>query len=186
MFENKVGTDFSASVDKKQGLKAMFEVTTHYKLEAFDKAGNLKWVEEMDNVVTNVGLDDLLDKYLKGAAYTASHFVGLTDGTPTVLGADTMSSHAGWVEVVAYTEGTRPALTLGTVSSQSVNNSASKATFSINADTTVVGGAFIATNSTKSGTTGVLYSVAAFTGADKSLDSGDTLNVTCTFTAASA
>ena len=162
------------------------QVKNVYNFEAFDSEGNLKWTDYAENVVPNVGLDDMLDKYLKGSAYTASFFVGLTDGTPTTAAGDTMASHAGWTEVVAYTEATREALTLGTVASQSVDNSASKASFAINADTTTIGGAFVCTVSTKSGSTGVLYSVAAFTAADKSLDSGDTLNVTVTATTASA
>ena len=158
----------------------------HYLIECFAPDGTLKWSDEFDNLVTNVGLDDNLDKYLKGSAYTAGWYVGLTDGTPTTADTDTMASHAGWVEVTAYTEGTREALVLGTVASQSVDNSASKASYSINADATTIGGAFLCTVSTKGGTTGVLYGVGAFTGGDKSADSGDTLNVTVTCTAASA
>lgn len=165
--------------------KEIITLENHYHIECVGPDGKVKWTTEFDNIVTNVGLDDNLDKYLKGSAYTASFFVGLTDGTPTVAAADTMASHAGWVEVVAYSEATRPALTLGTVASQSVDNSASKASFSING-TTTVGGAFIVTNSTKSGTTGVLYGVGAFTGGDKSASNGDTLNVTVTCTAAAA
>ena len=175
-----------ADIVSRKDVQAALAVTNKYHFEAFDKDGNLKWEHTVDNIVTNVGLDDLLDKYLKGSAYTAGFFVGLTDGTPTVAAGDTMASHAGWTEVAAYTEATREALTLGTVASQSVDNSASKASFSINADTTVIGGAFLATDNTKSGTTGTLYSVAAFDAADKSLDNGDTLNVTVTCTAASA
>ena len=157
----------------------------HYLIECFDSAGNIKWVEEIYNLITNEGLDDVLTQYLTGSTYTASFFVGLTDGTPTVAAADTMASHAGWTEIVAYDEATREALTLGTVSGQSVNNSASKASYSVNG-TATVGGAFITTNSTKSGSTGTLYGVGAFTGGDKGVDSGDTLNVTVTATAASA
>lgn len=156
-----------------------------WEFECFDKDGNLKWRETCYNLVVNVGLDDILDKYWKGSTYTAAHYVGLTSGTPTVAATDTMSSHAGWTEVVAYSEGTREALTLGTVSSQSVDNSASKASFSING-TTTTGGAFISTDSTKSGTSGTLVCAVAFTGGDKSLSSGDTLNVTCTLTASSS
>lgn len=174
------GADASAESQGALGLK------NHYKLEAYDSEGNLKWVEEMDNLVTNQGLTDALDKYLKGSAYTASFFVGLADGTPTAAAGDTMASHAGWTEVTAYSESVRQTLTLGTISSQSVDNSASKASFSINADSTTIGGAFIATDDTKGGTTGNLYSIAAFTAGDKGLDSGDTLNVTVTCTAASA
>jgi len=157
-----------------------------YVIECVGPDGNLKWTETVKNLVTTEGLTDNLDKYLKGSAYTAAFYVGLTDGTPTVAAGDTMASHAGWVEVAAYTEGTRPALTLGSVSGGSVNNSASKASYSVNANSTTIGGAFITTNNTKSGTTGVLYGVGAFSGGDKSADDGDTLNVTVTCTATAA
>lgn len=162
------------------------ELENVYTIECFDREGNLKWVEEVRNLVTTAGLNDNLDKYLKGSSYSAAFYVGLTDGTPTVNAADTMASHAGWAEVVAYTEGTRPALTLGAVSGGSVNNSASKASYAVNANATTIGGAFITTNNTKSGTTGVLYGVGAFSGGDKSADDGDTLNVTVTCTATAA
>lgn len=148
--------------------------------------GVLKWEDENHNLVVNVGLDDVLDKYFKGSAYTAAFYVGLTDGTPTIAAGDTMASHAGWVEVTAYTEANRPALTLGTVSGQSVDNSASKASFNINADTTTIGGAFAVTDNTKGGSTGTLYGAAALSAGDKGLDNGDTLQVTVTLTAASA
>lgn len=154
-----------------------------YTFECYGKDGNLKWREETPNLVTNVGLNDVLDKYLKGSTYTAAFFVGLK-GTGTPLAADTMSSHANWSEITAYSEGTREALTLGTVASQSVDNSASKASFSITGTATVAG-AFVTTDSTKSGTTGTLYGVADF-GASRSVENGDTLNVTVTLTAASA
>lgn len=156
-----------------------------WSFECYDKNGNLKWKEECKNLTTNVGLDDILNKYWKGSAYTAAHYVGLTSGSPTTAAADTMSSHAGWTEITYYSEATREALTLGTVSSQSVDNSASKASFSINA-TATVGGAFCVTNSTKGGTTGTLVSVVAFTGGNKAVSSGDTLNVNVTLTNASA
>lgn len=148
--------------------------------------GRLKWLDEFDNLVVNAGLDDSLDKHLKGSTYTAAWYVGLTDGTPTPAAGDTMASHAGWAEVQAYSEATREALTLGSVSGQSVDNSASKASFSINSDSTTVGGAFITTDNTKGGTTGTLYGIGAFSAGDKSLDNGDTLNVTATFTAAAS
>ena len=165
--------------------KEVITLENHYIVECIGPDGKLKWTDEFDNLVTNEGLNDNLDKYLKGSTYTAAFYVGLTDGTPTVNAADTMSSHAGWTEVTDYSESTREALVLGTVASQSVDNSASKASYSINA-TATVGGAFITTVSTKGGTTGVLYGVGAFSGGDKSVDNGDTLNVTVTCTAAAS
>jgi len=153
-----------------------------YAIECFDAAGRLKWREDVANLVTNAGLDDILDKYYKGSAYTAAFYVGLADGTPTFAAGDTMASHAGWAEVTGYSESVRQDLTMGSVASQSVDNSAAKATFSINA-TVTVGGAFVTTNSAKSGTTGTLVGGAAFSG-DRSAVSGDTITVTVTATQA--
>jgi hypothetical protein len=56
--------------------------------------------------------------------------------------------------------------------------------FTING-TTTIGGAFMVTVSTKGGSTGILYGGAAFA-ADRSVISGDTLNITITCTAAAA
>ena len=157
----------------------------YFRVECFDKGGNLKWAETIKNLVVNVGLNDALDKYFRGSTYTASHFVGLTAATPTVAAADTMASHAGWTESVVYSNATRPAYTPGTVSGGSVDNSASKASFTINAGGTV-GGAFLATDGTKSGTTGTLYGGGAFAGGNRAVVSGDTVNVTVTATMAAA
>lgn len=157
-----------------------------FVVECYSKTGNLKWKDTIKNLVVNEGLDDVLDKYLKGSAYTAAHYVGLTDGTPTVAAGDTMSSHAGWTEVTAYDEAVRQTLTLGAVSGQSVDNSASKAVFTISSNATTIGGCFLSTNSTKGGTTGTLYGGGAFTAGDKTLDDDDVLNVTVTATAAAS
>lgn len=141
------------------------------------------WTAEAHNLVVNAGLDDLLDKYFRGAAYTAAHYVGLTDSTPTVAAGDTMASHAGWVEIQTYSQATRPAFTPGAVSGQSVDNSASRASYSINGAATI-GGLFLTTSDVKGGTAGILYGVAAFNGGDRTLADGDTLQVTATATTA--
>lgn len=158
--------------------------STKYLVECFDKDGKLKWSDEFHNLVTTEGLNDSLSKHFKASAYTAAWYVGLTSGTPTFAAANTLASHAGWTEVTSYTEGARQALTLGTPSAGSVDNAAAKATFSINANGTVIGGAFIA--NAASGTSGVLYGGGAFSAGNKTLDNGDTLSVTVTLTAASA
>lgn len=167
-------------------LQAARVLRTFFHVECRGPDGKLKWVDEFENLVVNAGLDDSLDKHLKGSGYTAAWYVGLTDGTPTVAAADTMASHAGWVEVTAYDEGVRQTLTLGAVSGQSVDNTASKAVFTISANDTTIGGAFIVTNSTKGGSTGILYGGGAFTAGDKTIDDNDTLTVTVTLTAAAS
>ena len=185
----KVGTEVQFGADVLRAaeagkLRAVME--NHWRVECFAPDGALKWVEEFDNLITNVGLNDLLDKYLKGSTYTAAFHVGLTAATPTFAAGDTMASHAGWTEFTAYDESVRQALTLGTVASQSVDNSASKAAFTVSTNSSSIGGAFVTTVNTQSCTTGILYGGAAFTGGNKASDDGDTLNVTVTLTAASA
>jgi hypothetical protein len=142
-----------------------------------DKDGNIKWVEEIENLTTNVGLADMVTQYWKGSAYTAAFFVGIKN-TGAPASTDTMSSHAGWTENTGYSNANRPSLTLGSVTgttTAAVDNSASLAVFNINASGTIFG-AFIVTNNTKGGTTGTLVGVADF-GASRAVLSGDTLSV---------
>lgn len=148
------------------------------------KDGKVKWVDDIENIVVNEGLNHLLDVTLSGATQDTTWFVGLTDGTPTVAAGDTLASHAGWVEVTDYSESNRVAWVDAGASSQSVSNTASPAEFTIDDDAITVGGAFLAGVNT--GTSGVLYAAGAFTGGDKVLGTGDTLLVTATFTAAAA
>ena len=179
----KLGDSYGADVIRGGQAGGDLKLSGRYEVECFGQDGKLKWKDEIQNLVTNAGEDHALDSTLAGGTQITSWFVGLTDSAPTTAEGDTMSSHAGWTEVTAYSEAARQAFTAGTVSGQSVDNSASKAAFSING-TATVGGAFLVSNSTKSGTTGTLYSVGAFTGGDKPVSDGDTLNVTLTFTAA--
>jgi hypothetical protein len=157
-----------------------------FTVQCFDKEGNLKWTEENHNLVVNVGLQDMNTKYFSGSSYTAAWYIGLygAGASNTPAASDTMSSHAGWTEVVAYSQATRPACTFGTATTADpsvITNTASPATFSING-TTTVGGAFLTSDNTKSGTTGTLFSASDFQSpGDRSVVNGDTLTVTYTF-----
>lgn len=144
--------------------------------------GNIRWADDFHNLVTTVGLNDSLNKHFKASAYTAAWYVGLVSGTPTFALADTMASHAGWMERTDYSEANRQTLTLGTVAAGSVDNSASKAVFSITG-TMTFGGAFIVDYQTKGITSGTVYGGGAFSGGDRSALAGDTLSVTVTLTA---
>lgn len=157
-----------------------------FKLQCLDADGNLKWESSLPNLVVNVGLQDMNTQYFKGAAYTAAWFIGLYGAAASnnPAAGDTAASHAGWTEVVPYSNATRPAATFGTATTADpsvISNSASPASYTINA-TATVGGAFLISNSTKSGTTGILFSASDFAApGDRSVASGDTLNVTYTF-----
>jgi hypothetical protein len=141
------------------------------------------WKREDFNVVTNVGRNDILDKYWRSAGYTQTVVMGLC-GTGTKAAADTQASHAGWLEVglanaPTYT-GNRKAVTMGAASSQS--SVSPQQTFAITS-TGTVSGLFMNNggSSTIDNTTGVLVSAVNFTGGDEAVNNGDSLLVTYTF-----
>ena len=165
------------------------EATGVYKIECHDAQGNLKWSAESKNLVVNGGLQDMNAKYFTGSAYTATWFLGLygAGASNTPAASDTMSSHAGWTENTGYSNATRPTCTFGTPTTANpsvATNSASPASFNINA-TSTVGGAFLVSNSTKGGTTGTLYSAADFgSPGDRAVVNSDVLTVTYTLSLA--
>lgn len=178
---DSVSSALSANAGAGDGLSAK----GRYLVECRDAEGNLKWTHEEDNLVVNVGLKDMNDKYFAGSSYSAVWYLGLITGPGvTTNAADTMSSHAGWTEFTGYSQSTRPTATFGSATTANpsvISNSGSPASFSINA-TGTVGGAFLTTSNTKSGTTGTLFSEKAFSSpGDRSVVSGDTLTVTYTF-----
>jgi len=162
-----------------------------YIFQCLDKDGKLKWEDVAPNLVVNVGLQDMNAKYFLGSAYTATWYLGLITGPgsgTTIVAGDNASSHTGWAENTGYSNATRPTASFGTatladpsVISNSVASGGTLASFSINASSTIAG-AFLISNSTKGGTTGILFSASDFTSPnDRVVVSGDTLNVTYTF-----
>jgi hypothetical protein len=180
----------SANAERNAAVAGGIGLSTHYIVEARDPQGHLKWVDEFDNLVVTAGLNVSLTQTFLSASAAPDWHVGLTAGTPTFDPTDTMASHAGWTEVVAYDELVRQPLTLGSVSNGSVSNTASKAVFTIATNSTTIGGAFVTTASAKATDTGynagVLYGGGAFVAGNKVIDDGDTLSVTCTLTATAA
>jgi hypothetical protein len=172
-------------------LKASEEAkaTGLFEIKCHDKDGNLKWEAQSKNLVVNVGLQYMAGSALTSVTQITTWYLGLygAGASNTPAAGDTMSSHAGWTEVVAYSNATRVAATFATattVNPSVVTNSASPATFNING-TTTVGGAFLTSGSAKSGTTGTLFSAADFgSPGDRSVVSSDTLSVTYTFSLA--
>ena len=172
-----------AAMVARELARAGFRPITRHRYTCL-RAGKVVWEEEAENLTTNAGLALMLSTFWKGNAYTAAFYVGLK-GSGTIANSDTSASHAGWSEVTAYAAANRPALTLGAVSgttTASVDNSASVASFAINANGTGVSGAFVATSNSKGSTTDTIIGAADFAAA-RTLQSGDTLNVTTTMTA---
>lgn len=150
-----------------------------FKVQHFDKNGNLKGEHEFKNGIVDVGLNALLDIMFHGSTQVTTWYLGLINaaGYSALSNADTMASHAGWAETAAYTESTRPEWTEGAAASRSITNSTS-VDFSINATVTLKG-LFVTSNNTKSGTTGTLWATALFA-SDVAAENGDTLKVTYT------
>lgn len=153
----------------------LFAPRATFHFECLDADGQVKWTETVSNLVTNVGKNDIVDKYLKGATYTAAWYLVLK-GAGTIAAADTLASHSGWTELNPYASTNRPSITWGTTSGGS--NTSSAVSISINA-TAVIAGAGIGTSQAVATTSGTLYNMSDF-GASRSVASGDTLNVTIT------
>ena len=171
--------------DVDLSLENYWEVVCH------DSNGVEKWREKNKNLVTTAGANHILDGTFKSGTQITSWYVGLSNTGATPAIADTMSSHSGWTELVhttKYSETVRQTLTLGSISgttTSTCDNSASKATFSMNATSTVAGAFVVSNNATSSATTGTLYGVVNF-GSERGVISGDTLTVTVTLTAKTA
>lgn len=170
-----------AGLVARPSMAETVRATGHYLVKCIGADGQVKWVEEIQNLVTTLGKNSLLDVGLGGSTFTAFK-LGLVDGgsTPTYNVADTMASHAGWTESTAYSNASRPTPTFNAAASGSKATTATA--FNINATATIAG-CFLTDSATKGGTTGLLYSVGSFTGGNRSVANGDTLNVTYTASA---
>jgi hypothetical protein len=171
----------------------------HYHVLCHDAEGNLKWEEKFPNLVVAVGKQLMLDTLLKGSSYSVvGPYLGLISGSGnTFAAADTMSSHAGWTEFIAYTVGgsaVRGTAVFGSATSSGLTPSnvttsaASAITYTITGSGGTVGGCFLVTgsgaSSTQNNTSGILYSAGAFATA-KVTTAGDTVSVTYSTTATS-
>jgi hypothetical protein len=186
MFNEKAtSTDtVSAGLVARTGADSGARAGGVFHVECFDKDGNLKWKTSEHNLVVNEGLQDMNTQYFKGATYTAALYLGLITGPgsgTTFAAADTLASKA-WTEYIDYA-GSRKAVTFGTATTADpsvISNSASPSSFAISGAGGTIAGAFLCTVS--SGTSGVLFSESDFQSpGDRVVVSGDTLNVTYTF-----
>lgn len=183
--KSKIGESVQAGLSTRVTNDGRVRFGGVFKVECFGPDGKKKWEDNFHNLVVNEGLQDLNNKYFKASTYTAAWYLGLITGPgsgTTFAAGDTLATHAGWTENTNYS-GNRKSVTFGTptlADPSVIDNSASPAVFNMN-NTTTIAGAFLAT--VASGTSGILFSEGDFTGGDKSVANGDTLNVTYTFSA---
>jgi hypothetical protein len=162
------GCDVKIILPKPRGL---------FVMTALDRRGNIKWQEKFPNGVTVAGLNDLLSVAFASGTQKPNWYGGLINGSgfSSLSSGDTAASHSGWTEATRYSQSTRPAWTPGTPSGGALAGTAAL-TFSINASSSIQGG-FLISNSTKGGTSGILYATGSFSSGARSLSNGDTLSV---------
>jgi hypothetical protein len=182
--KSKSSEQISADVESKGGNHEGMVAAGVFTVTCMDKDGHEKWVEIAPNLVVNTGLQVMNTQFFTGSAYTAAWYIGLVNGTSastTFSGGDTLASHVGWEENQQYV-GNRKAASFGAATladPSNINNSASAASFTMNATATIAG-AFLTNVAT--GTSGVLFSAADFQSpGDRSVVSGDVLNITYSF-----
>jgi len=173
----------------------------HYHVECRDANGNLKWSEDFDNQVVQVGKIFMLQQtLLTSPVALVGPYLGLVSGSGNTFSpTDTMTSHAGWTEFTAYTVSSSAVRGTAVFSTPTGNNNttpgsnvvtaaASAITYTITGSGGTIGGCFLVTGTGASNslgnTGGTLYSAGAF-GTAKTTTAGDTVSVTYSTTATS-
>lgn len=147
--------------------------------EHYNKFGKLLNKFKFRNAVTDLGLNNLLDAYFGGVTQTTTWYLGLIDNASytAIANADTMAVHAGWLEFEDYSESNRVTWVEGAAAGRSITN-ATPGTFTISGAGTLRG-AFLASNNTKGGTTGLLWAHGLF-GATYPVNIADEFKLTYT------
>ena len=182
--EKMTATDKVEAVTKYNTMpEDTMSIHGSYHAVCYDAQGNVKWEDDIKNLVTTVGKNLTLDTILGNSAAGAV-VMGLK-GTGTAVAADTQSSHASWLEVglanaPAYS-GNRPTPSFSSAAAGSKTTS-SAVSFSMTSTGTVAGCFInIGGSATKDSTTGTLFSAGDFS-SSKAVVNGDTIAVSYTAT----
>ena len=195
------GDSAIATLQANAGTNEVFGIEGYYHVECRDASGNLKWTEEFPNQVVQVGKIFMFSQTLLTSPVSlVGPYLGLVSGTGNTFSpTDTMTSHAGWSEFIAYTVGgsavrgtavfaTPTGNSSTTPGSNVVTAAATAITYTITGSGGTVGGCFLVTGTgavnTLSSTAGILYSEGNFSVA-KTTTAGDTVSVVYSTTATS-
>jgi hypothetical protein len=185
----------SATCASARGFSDESGAHGHFHFKCYDKDGNLKWEDDMENTVMTLGKDALLTNALKGSAYTANVYVGLISANGYVsipVAGDTLLSHATWAEAGSATVANganspsytnRATMTFGTASAGSLATSVTS-DITIGTYAGTAKGAMIVFNgatNVNGNTTGTLYAAGLFSG-DKAVVTSDVIKVSYTAT----
>lgn len=157
----------------------VFHDAQHHKdwLKYGDIVSPKLWLPDFPNGITDEGIHYVEETSFRGGTAITTWYALLIDnsGYTGVDPTDTMASHSGWSEATAYDESVRQTLSFGAAASRAITASVS---FTMNATKTIQG-IGVTSNSTKSGTTGTLFSTALFS-SPPGLESGNVLTANYT------
>jgi hypothetical protein len=166
----------------KHSVGDSMAVHGHYHVTCIGADGNAKWEDDIENVVTTLGKNWLLDNGLNTSATNATNvYMGLKS-SGTAVAADTMASHASWTELnISSSSGVRQSVSFSSAASGTKSTSSAVSWSITTAGPTTVAGIFIVLGSsastTNGNTSGTLYSAGDFS-VSRSVLAGDTLNIT--------
>ncbi len=173
-----VGDGVSATVDRGRSLVDQMLAKGRFGIEVW-RDGKLRHAEDLCNGIVDVGMNLLLDQVFRNQSGIATWYIALVDNGSfsAFAAADTMGSHAGWIEFTTYSESVRQTWVTIAAAARSITNTTA-ATFTISGSGTLHG-IFITSSSTKSGTAGTLWSTGALS-ANLPVSNGDVVKITYT------
>lgn len=153
----------------------------------------LTWSSSLtaDGLIVNEGLDHILDVYFSAGTQVSTWYIAPMDVDHTPAATDTYANSMGTgnYETTDYDETERVTAQFGTVSSQSLDNSANKATFTAGGTDTTWYGSLLVSDNTKGDTVAsgaVLYGIGLFSAAKSGIGDGDSIKIGVTFGVAAA
>ncbi len=180
-----------ATVFRGSGMNEAAKAEGVYTAKCLDASGRVRWEDKILNTVMTEGKNLALDTYLAGSGYTVTGpFMGLISsvGYSAISAADTaaqINGSNGWKEAgsgVNYPLYTTPRKTcLWSAATSGAKVLSAALSFPIITTGGTVKGVFIIFGtgalSTIADTNGKLYSAGLFSGGDKDVSVGDTLQV---------
>jgi hypothetical protein len=127
------------------------------------------------NGMTTGGANDMLGTYFNSGTQQTAWSVGLIDNVSfsALNAADTMSSHAGWIENTAFS-GNRPTWTPAAASGGAISGTG-PVSITVNSSVAIKG-AFVCSNNTRGGTSGILWATGLL-GSVQNLTNGQILSI---------
>lgn len=181
-----LAASMDAQIVRGAGASEAAQLEGTYEVVCIGPDGAVKWRDFIHNTVMTAGKNLALDTILAGSTYSVTGpYMGLVSSASysAIAAADTMASHGGWLEgggtnAPTYTGNRKTAVF--SAAAAGVKALSAALAFAITGTGTVKG-CFVAFGTgavnTKDDTNGTLLSAGLFSGGDKVVGNGDTLNV---------